>query len=347
MIPFNRILLAGGTVASAVGIGFVMQNFSPTGPGSAPVQTAVVHQSVTGGVAVSTMIGNRAAMRPVIDATHTADPMDVTDIELTAGDLPETKPVTGGGETPVVLATLENDADQLTAAPSSLVATCDATMEAAPTAAAMVELALSSCLPNTRVTLHHNGLMATYVTGASGDLDVTLPALSQQALFLAAFPDGTGAVASTTVSDIADYDRVAVQWQGDEGFQLHAREFDADYGEEGHVWSGATGSLGHAVSGNSGVLTRLGDFDTAETLRAEVYTFPTNSAARDGEIALSVEAELTEANCGREIEAQSLQLQGGGALSVRDLTLQVPSCDGQGGFLVLKNLLQDLKIARN
>jgi hypothetical protein len=32
---------------------------------------------------------------------------------------------------------------------------------------------------------------------------------------------------------------------------------------------------------------------------------------------------------------------------VRDLTLDIPTCDATGGFLVLKNLLQDLKIARN
>ena len=32
-------------------------------------------------------------------------------------------------------------------------------------------------------------------------------------------------------------------------------------------------------------------------------------------------------------------------LRVRDLSLSIPACDGVGDFLVLKNLVEDLKIA--
>jgi hypothetical protein len=62
---------------------------------------------------------------------------------------------------------------------------------------------------------------------------------------------------------------------------------------------------------------------------------------------LSVEAEVSELNCGQEIEAQSLQVGSDGKLKTRNLTLAVPDCDAIGNFLVLNNLLEDLKVARN
>jgi hypothetical protein len=79
---------------------------------------------------------------------------------------------------------------------------------------------------------------------------------------------------------------------------------------------------------------------------AEVYTFPTAMGAQTGTIDLSVEAEVTVMNCGLEIEAQSLELQGG-SVKTQDLTLAVPECDAKGSFLVLNNLVQDLTVASN
>jgi hypothetical protein len=60
---------------------------------------------------------------------------------------------------------------------------------------------------------------------------------------------------------------------------------------------------------------------------------------------MSVEAEITATNCGLEIEAQSLELLGDESIKTQNLTLDVPECDAIGGFLVLNNLLADLKIA--
>lgn len=348
MIPFNRILLAGGTIASAVGIGFVMQHSGPTAPENAPVQTAMSEQSVSGVALAVASPANRAAMRSVAEPVSDTDvTLELNSIELTTADITADRGLARRQDESVQLAALDKDADRLTAQSSQPMASCDPSMAITPAAIAMVDIAITSCAPESRVTLHHNGLMASYITDANGGLNVLLPALSEQAVFIAAFPDGTGAVGSTTVADMGAYERVAVQWSGDAGFQLHAREFGAGYGDAGHIWAGATGGMARAADGSGGVLTRLGDFDLPDSLRAEIYTFPTGTASRDGDVALSVEAELTEANCGREIEAQSMQLQDGGVLGIQDLTLQVPDCDGEGGFLVLKNLLQDLKIARN
>ena len=81
---------------------------------------------------------------------------------------------------------------------------------------------------------------------------------------------------------------------------------------------------------------------------AEVYTFPTSRASDAGTVALTVESEVTDANCGRDIAAQSIAPRGAGKPPrTRDLVLSVPDCGAKGDFLVLNNLLDDLKIAAN
>jgi hypothetical protein len=56
---------------------------------------------------------------------------------------------------------------------------------------------------------------------------------------------------------------------------------------------------------------------------------------------------VTKINCGRDIQAQSLEMRDAGQLKSQNLSLSVPGCDAVGDFLVLNNLLEDLKVARN
>jgi len=218
---------------------------------------------------------------------------------------------------------------------------CKVTATAMPVAMAMVDLDISaSCFTNERVTIHHNGMMFTQVTDEAGQLFVSVPALSDRAVFIIAFGDGKGTVALTNVPALANYERVVVQWTGNAGFQIHAREFGAAYGEVGHVWSGATSD---APLG-AGFVTRLGDADTLAPQMAEIYTFPSGATAKSGVVALSVEAEVTQANCGRDISAQSLEIRGRSTLRTRDLVMAMPNCTALGDFLVLNNLVDDLKI---
>ena len=349
MIPLNRILLAGGTVASAIGIGFVMQHSG--GSDAAVAQAPAVQvQPAQAGMA-TTASAQRPAMRSLTEtALPEAPAPQISDIELTSAtdDLPEAPAdMVELSDAGTELAAAEPEARAGAGALNQPGAACDPVMTAQQDAAAMVQLALTSCQPGARVTLHHNGMMVSYATDADGALSVQLPALSESAVFIAAFKDGTGAVATAQVPSLRDYERVVLQWQGDSGFQLHAREFGADYGSQGHVWGESKGSLGQTLAGQGGMMTRHGDFGLAASLRAEVYTFPAKSAARNGDVEITVEAELTDANCAREVSAQAIQFQDGGALSVQELVMDLPECDGQGGFLLLKNLIQDLKIARN
>ncbi|RKF13449.1 hypothetical protein D6850_14200 [Roseovarius spongiae] len=224
---------------------------------------------------------------------------------------------------------------------------CDYTLDATPAAGAMVDLNLAApCAPNERFTLHHNGLMISAVTDADGQWSAQAPALARTAVYIVAFPNGDGAVANVSVPSLDQYDRVAVQWRGDSGIHIHALEYGADYGEAGHVWADAPHGVEQAVAGDSGFLTPLGDPNLPDALRAEVYTFPSTIAGEDGDVRLVVEASVTRDNCGRDVEAQSIEVSAAGAPRVQDLTLAVPECNAVGDFLVLKNLLNDLKIAR-
>lgn len=331
MAYIKEILTGVGALACAIGIGFVMQS-SDTAEKRYGADTS------------------DSMMEPHKDVSGANALLDVQEITLTSAEfdtpiaLPKTDVEVIKASAPAsVLDTPEAPEVVITPTPEAI---CEITASARPIAAAMVNLSMeASCLPNERVTVHHNGMIFTETTSATGTLDLTMPALAREAVFILAFSNGEGAVAQATVEDIGDYTRAVLQWKGNTGFQIHAREFGAGYGEAGHLWVEAPGAVAGAVIGDSGVLTRHGDTDAADPLLAEVYTFPIAASERSGEIALSVETEVTDLNCGIEIEAQTLELQSNSSIKTRNLTLPVPDCDAIDSFLVLNNLLQDLKVA--
>jgi hypothetical protein len=347
MSRVRHFIIAGGTVCCALGIGFLMQSNAQqsTDPGMSPEPVkASVLQDETSALDDPGTQGDGA--------------IELSDIQLTAADTltapkaapqPKTLP-----EQPVTRAAFEpaNDAEtpvgDLPQEEPTPEFSCEFDLVATPGAAAMVTLELEApCMVNERFTLHHNGLMFTAVTDADGMSRLTVPALAQNSVFIVAFPNGEGAVVNAEVSSVEYYDRYIVQWQGQSGLQVHALEYGADYGEAGHVWADAARGMGIAARGEGGFITRLGPSDAQDARMAEVYTFPTLTAQQDGEIDLSIEAEVTRANCGRDIEAQSMRISGTEAAVASDLVLAMPECDAVGDFLVLKNMFNDLKIARN
>ena len=336
MRHLKEIATAVGTLAVAVGIGFVMQSGETAkeryGTSARPV-SPVVPQPLE-----DTTSGNASA-----DVL-----LEVQEIELTSGT--DTTSISKPSMDTIVHrvaapATAEFAADL---DPLPRADWCQISADATVMPAAMVTLTLDApCAPNERLTVHHNGMMFTETTDATGQVSVLVPALTEKAVFIMAFSNGDGAVAQTNVPDLIQYDRTALQWRGNAGFELHAREFGADYGDDGHVWSGVPQKTMGMVEGRNGTIIRLGDTLTAEPLLAEVYTFPTAMAVGSGTIDLSVEAEVTMSNCGLEVEAQSLEMMAGGQMKTQDLTLAVPGCDAVGSFLVLNNLVSDLKVASN
>lgn len=243
----------------------------------------------------------------------------------------------GTNEEPMVAGT---DAEPLTAMG------CDPVLSSAGEVATIVTLSLEApCHANTPVTIHHQGMMFSAMTGADGTVDVEVPALAEVAVFIAAFDDGQGAVTTLSVPDFAEYDRAVLQWRGDASVNLSAYEFGAGFGETGHIWAGSMADETRAMSGEGGFLMKLGDDQVDDAFHAEVYVFPTAMMQRDGEVMLVAEAEITDANCEQELEAQSIQVGPDGASNALDLIMVMPGCDAVGDYLILQNMFEDLTLA--
>ncbi len=341
MVNPNRILMGAASVTVALAIGFVMQS------GPQP-------QHLTAAAPVQETPLKPAQPEPVAAASAAKDRIDLDGIALTVAPAIEREgPAVLPVEEEAVLhaaATPQLDIAPIVETPvlDQPEASCDPQMSARAMPAAMVELTLDAgCLPDHRVTIHHNGMMFTATMDADGKLTVQVPALSQSSVFIADFGNDLGAVAHSAVPDLTGFERAVLQWQGDAGLHLHAMEFGAGFGQDGHVWAERPGSADQALAGQGGFFTRLGDAAQQDAHLAEIYTFPSGQAARAGDIALSADVEVTSGNCHQQVIAESLQLSRGGALEARELVLSMPQCDAVGDFLVLKNLLQDLKIAAN
>jgi hypothetical protein len=225
---------------------------------------------------------------------------------------------------------------------------CDVELTSHNAGAAMVQLSLSAaCHLNEPVEIRQGDLVFTMNTSNTGAVEVSVPAMSRDAVYTAIFQDGKTATTEITVDDLVEYDRVALLWEGESGLHLHALEYGAQHGENGHVWSGAPRSADYAARARGGFLARLGDPHIENAKFAEVYSFPSGSTAREGAVRLSVEAEVTAYTCDQDITAKSLQIRRGESYPALDITLSIPECSGLGDFLVLKNLLPDLSIAQN
>lgn len=216
---------------------------------------------------------------------------------------------------------------------------CPLNARAIPAPGGQAHLTIKAiCHEMAEIQIHHSGLTFTALTDETGAVDITVPALSEYAIFLISLDDTKGTVATTHVTDISLYDRVALQWQGGTELQLHALEFGASYGQDGHVWTGPDAN-------GAGAIVNLGQTSHSTARHVQVYSFPKSETDASGTIELSIEAEITQANCGTSLGVQALELRGDEPLTSRDLTLTLPDCSNAGEFLVLNNLLEDLTIA--
>lgn len=336
-----------GTVGCAFGIGYFMQLDNAPKPTPVPAAVEISAAPVQDAPALVEDTGAVTAEMPVVeteDAQVQSEPaVNLDAITLTSIDVtPVLKSITASLLETVALEDpapeVENQA--ATVDPLEPFTGCDLRVSAEAADMAFVRLSVEApCNANDRVTIHHTGMMFSKVTSTGGRVDVDIPALSQTGVFIVELENGEGAVAMVDVPELENFDRVALQWAGSGGFQIHAREFGAAYGTSGHVWSGSD------MSSGGGRLVRLGDMDGLLPNIVEVYTYPKGQAPRDGVVTLSVEAEVTENNCGRDIAAQSIELRDSERLKTRDLVLTMPDCSAVGDFLVLNNLMDDLKIA--
>lgn len=333
----KRFVTAAATFSAALGIGFIMQYGDAVAARFAP-EDAETGMSEAQAEAIASLAPAQASTIAIPEEP---------DLVTIVGDV-EAVTIVPDEPAPTQLAAVVDIETPMFDVPQSLAQPdiCDIMMTATPAALAMVDVTISAaCHANSKLVVHHQGMMVSALTDDAGKLNLQIPALAEVAVFVAAFEDDQGAVAQAVVPDLALVDRAVLQWQGGDGVQLHALEFGAGYGESGHISAAATGDMTQLAQGTSGYLVSLGDPRVENALLAEVYTFPTGIAVRDGAIALNVEAEITAANCGREVSAQSLQIAPGRPTSAMDLTMVMPECDAIGEFLVLKNMFEDLTLA--
>ncbi|WP_394151711.1 hypothetical protein [Loktanella salsilacus] len=340
----RKIVTAVTTFSVALSIGFVMQYGDavaarlgidePIGGPDGRTQVSIPASAVT--------TSNVAVVPPLMAPRATSDTMQTANIpqELVTPTL----------QMPELTAALDLGAASTMIQPPEMqspkVTVCNPSMTATALPMAMVQLQLAGdCHKSAPVSIHHQGMIFSAMTDADGKLSVDVPALSRDALFIADFNSGKAAAASVTVPDLDKVDRAVLQWQGDDGVQLHALEFGAGYNDAGHIWSASTGTFDQAQDGQGGFFVSLGDVAVSDTLRAEVYTFPSGTSARDGQVILNVEAEVTSRNCGRDVSAQSIQIGPNNSVGAIDLTMTMPGCDAIGEFLVLKNMFADLTLA--
>lgn len=321
----KKLIVAASTFGVALAIGFVMQN---------------------GDALASRLNGNAVAQTP------SAPPQDVILATASTASIPDISISQAEQAEPVIemiaLTDVDIDTDALTPdmAPAIAQDTCEITMDAQALPMAMVSVSVNApCNLSEYATFHHQGMMFKELLDENGQIDMVVPALAETAFFLLSIEGGKGSATSVSVPDFANYDRAVLQWQGLNAVQLHAREFGADYGSDGHIWAAAAGELDFVNPSNGGFLISLGDLDAIQPALAEVYTYPSGTAETVGTINLSVEAEVTHTNCAREVYAQSMQFGPNQDPEAIDLIMTMPDCDTVGEFLVLKNMLQNLTLA--
>jgi hypothetical protein len=236
--------------------------------------------------------------------------------------------------------------DDLSSEASPPVVNCDIALDAGAQDGALVAITLSApCNAGEKVNFDHAGLMFSEQLGPEGDLFLLAPAMAEQAVFVVSFADGQEKVVEVTLPDFAEYERLALVWKGATGLQLHALENGAGYDDPGHLWAEQPATLEAATAGTGGFVSVLGS--TADGYAADVYTYPASLAANGTQPEVSVEAQVMENTCGSEIAGSILRTNAGRPPIVLPLAMAVPGCDAVGEYLVLNNLPQDLKLARN
>lgn len=222
----------------------------------------------------------------------------------------------------------------------------DVTVSAMPAAVVALDV-MAPCQPEARIEIAHAGMTITGMTDAMGLMTMDIPAFESPAFFNIGLPDGTTEVAMVGLPDLPEYDRVAVQWSGDSQLELHAMELGAAFGDPGHVWEQAPGEMADALTGSGGFMVEIGTPDMDDPRIAQVYTFPRRTLGTGDSVRFSVDAPITTGNCSQPVVASTFEIAPAGDIRVTPIRMTMPSCDTVGDYLVLQNILRDLRLASN
>lgn len=338
------VSLIAATLAVAVGAGTMFQQKS-TRQAETPAVAAASTQTETSLLALAT---RGAVTEQAADDGGLPDPLTATASPADDGrnaTPPEVDfrlaqaAAEHDGAADYVVASASNDPvliDELLAE----VDACAVWLVVTPENGAMLDMSLfAPCDGGALVQISHGAIGFDARIANDGQLALSVPALAVQAELTVNFEDGRSATDATEVADAVLYDRFAIQWHGPAVLGLNAYEFGAGYGAEGHVHPANPAAPGLEARG---FLSQLG-----ENARAQVYSFPAGLPARAGQVELELEAAITSESCATRFSVDTVEALAGSEAIRRVLQLEMPECDGQGGFLVLKNLLPEMTIALN
>lgn len=328
MSRFKTIKSIASTLTIAIAVGFVMQydqpapnvgaaSESPTynkAPRTLMMSTNAQGEAVFGVPDVVTMPLNHAAnVRPVVSV----------DVVYREFDVPELGAILA---TPVL--------------------GCDTRLSSKRQPAAMVELTIvSPCFADTGIVVHHEDLLFSAVTDDEGEAVVMVPALVTDAEFSVSVGNVLQATTDIFVPELRQYDRAVLQWASADNMRLHALEGGAQIGDPGHVWSASIHSAQDTREGRHGFVVYLGETDVEIAYQAEVYTFPAGQMNRDAAVDLRVGVSVDEDNCGREVDASTIQTNAGQMLVRSEIVALMPECDQVGEVVFFSDMFADLTLA--
>ncbi|MDP5086764.1 MAG: hypothetical protein NWQ23_15200 [Yoonia sp.] len=328
MSRFKTVKTILSTMTIAVAVGFVMQ-YGETAPNMQAGAENAMYNSAPRTLMMSTNAQGEAVfgvpnvvMTPLNHAAN-VQPVVAVDVVYTELDVP-------------VLGTIM----------ATPIIGCQTTLTTKRQPAALVELTIDApCFANSTFTVRHNEMLFSGVTDRTGTALVTVPVLTTDAMFYVAFDNIVQASTEIFVPELRQYDRAVLQWEGTENMRLHALEGGAQIGDPGHVWSASIHTAEDARSGRYGFVVYLGIAQGELSYQAEVYTFPAGQMNTDAVVDLLVGVSVNEANCGREVDATTIQTNAAQTLVTSDVAIKMPDCDQIGQVALISDKFADLTLA--
>lgn len=183
---------------------------------------------------------------------------------------------------------------------------------------AVIDLEITaSCDVGSEFVVHHNGMMFSDVIDSTGFAHVTVPALTEKAIIIVDFPNASQKLVIEQVADASRFTRSVLQWKGD---------FDLSLDTNPPAQATQVFQLGRTGGYNAVVQSFANDTGIPNLVISSVPNGP---------------------ECHHMIEFQYMQFDADRSVKIRDYHNTPVVCSDGTKNLVLKNLYQTAKVARN
>jgi len=251
-------------------------------------------------------------------------------IDKTTAPAPLTEPTPApAGQTELASLETQTETSPVAIVPVPQLSTCEIFLDpSVRTGANILLFLIAECKPNMPVTISHAGMEFTILTDASGTANVLVPALQRTAEITASFEDGSSQSTVALVTQISDVTRAVVTWRGNADLDLHAFEFGALPGSDGHIWPGSPRDYRSARLRGGGYLVELGDKSIEGGALAEVYTMPLGRLVTRGTVSMTLEVNNGSEVCGSDISARTIRTRPDNSAGLKRIRFTVPGCGG-------------------